>query len=121
MLIVVSALFFVGWKAGDKADIEWNNVWYRGNIKSVDAQNTGAFCVHYEGWADSYDECAITPARLAPLGSKAAAKTGPSATTSGSGGASGGNFEFDYCGGKSKASCPSDKECAWNGSKCVKK
>lgn len=119
MLFLIPTFFLlIGWKAGDKADIEWNGVWYRGNIKAADTQNAGAFCVHYEGWESSYDECGITANRLAPLGTKAAAKTGP---TTGGGAASSGNFEFDYCGGKSKSSCPSDKGCGWNGSKCVKK
>lgn len=47
-------------RAGQVVQVEWQGSWYRARILRVDR---GRYRVHYEGWADSWDEW-VTPDRI---------------------------------------------------------
>jgi len=111
-LFLVLCLNLVGWKSGDKADIKWNDGWFKGLVKSADSANPQKFCISYEGYDASWDECGVGSDRLAPYGSKA--KEAPVAAPPSSGG-----YQYDYCGGKPKSSCRSGQGCEWRDGKCV--
>lgn len=39
---------------GGKAQVEWKGKWYLSTIKDI---VDGKYCIHYDGWVDSWDEC----------------------------------------------------------------
>ena len=50
--------------AGQPVHINWAGTWYAGRIVDVGAGETaGQYRIHYDGWADSWDEW-VTPDRL---------------------------------------------------------
>ena len=47
-------------KAGDKAKVLWNGYYYQATLK---AKKGDKYCVSYDGWAKSWDEC-VAPSRF---------------------------------------------------------
>lgn len=50
------------WAKGQGVEINWGNKWWKGRILAVD-EAIGKYRVHYDGWADNWDEW-VTPDRL---------------------------------------------------------
>ncbi|HEX8386569.1 MAG TPA: Tudor-knot domain-containing protein [Rubricoccaceae bacterium] len=53
-----------GYAAGQAVHIDWEGTWYAGHVVEVGAGATaGQYKIHYDGWADSWDEW-VTPEKL---------------------------------------------------------
>lgn len=49
-----------GFNAGEKVSVLWNGTWYPATVKSTSGTQT---CIHYDGYASSWDEC-VSPDRI---------------------------------------------------------
>ena len=54
-------------KPGDKAKVKWKSHRYAATLKS---KQSAKFCVHYDGWARSWDEC-VSASRFRCMGRSA--------------------------------------------------
>lgn len=90
--------------------------WLSGIVKNVNEEEQAVF-VSIEGAPSCFGSILVKESQLAAAGSKAS-KQPPSGLASAYS-CGGGDYQYDYCGGKSAASCNGQQGCAWRGGKCV--